>query len=120
VLPVWQADGAGPKTRIRIPSRHPAHAAEFSWITVRNPAEILQATSNLKYKLARDWGQRIPLVARKMRQCGCLKTTPPSDANRLTIAMLELGLFRNETGAPVFYEVVAQEKQKLNSRLAHL
>jgi hypothetical protein len=55
-----------------------------------------------------------------MRQCGHLKTTPPSDANRLTIAMLELGLFRNETVAPVFYEVVAQEKQKLNSRLAHL
>jgi hypothetical protein len=55
-----------------------------------------------------------------MRQCGYLKATPLSDANRLTIAILELGLFRNETAAPVFYEVVAQEKQKLNSRLAHL
>jgi len=70
-LPVRQADGAGPKTRIRVPSHHPAHAAEFSWIAVRNPAEILQATPNLKYKLACDWGQRMPRFRRKMRHRGC-------------------------------------------------
>src|SRR6266849_7050279 len=58
MLPVRQADGAGPKTRIRVPSHHPAHAAEISWITVRNPAEILQATPNLKYRLGRGRGQR--------------------------------------------------------------
>jgi hypothetical protein len=32
---------------------------------VRNPAEILQATPNFKYKLARDCGQRIPRVRQK-------------------------------------------------------
>jgi len=29
--------GNGPKTRMRVRSANPAHPAEISWITVRNP-----------------------------------------------------------------------------------